>query len=309
MLELSNISKEYKKTGTRALSSISINAGKGERIALLGANGAGKTTLINIIAGIIRADSGKASLDGEDLFVHSPRVKSKTGIVHQEVIFDFVFTVREMLMLTEGYYGLKHDEAYMNYLLERLSLTEKKDVKSRSLSGGMKRRLMIARALIHKPEYLFLDEPTAGVDISQREEMYSFIKELNEQDMTYFLTTHYLDEAERLCDRIIVIRDGKIFSDSSAEEFKGLDGDKVKVRLTFSASGYRDDFIKAVQLAGIEDLSIDTANLRIMLEPKQLDLFFRKLADHSHALTSFAADQPTIEDVFRKVLEGSYAAV
>ncbi len=193
----------------KALDEITFTVKKGELFALLGPNGAGKTTLINCLNGLTDRDSGKILVMGEDPQKNPSFTKMKLGIVEQELVFDHFFSAIEILRIRRGLFGLPPDEAYLDWILEKLNLTDKRDAKPMGLSGGMKRRLMIAKALAHNPEILILDEPTAGVDIALRQNLYKFLKELQKEGKTIILTTHYLEEAEFLADTICIQASGK----------------------------------------------------------------------------------------------------
>ncbi len=193
-----------------ALDKVTFSIEKGSMIALLGPNGAGKSTLINILAGITNKSSGKAFINGYDLDKAANEAKLSIGVVPQELVMDPYFTPRETLNFQSGYYGVKKKNYITEKLLEKLSLKDKADSYVRYLSGGMKRRLMIAKAMVHSPPILILDEPTAGVDVNLRQTLWDSIKELNSKGTTILLTTHYLEEAENLCKDVVMIDKGKI---------------------------------------------------------------------------------------------------
>jgi ABC-2 type transport system ATP-binding protein len=208
-LSFQNVGKKY--GNFTALEDVSFDIQRGEFFALLGQNGAGKTTLINCLSGISNRTSGKISVAGEDPELHPESTKSKVGVVAQEIAFDPFFTPLEILRLQRGFFGKPKNEEYLLWLLKKLSLFDKKDVGGRQLSGGMKRRLMIAKALVHEPEILILDEPTAGVDVELRQNLWAFMRELRqEKNVTILLTTHYLEEAEALAERVAILHQGKI---------------------------------------------------------------------------------------------------
>ncbi len=193
-----------------ALDDVSLRVAPGAFIGLLGPNGAGKSTLINILGGLVLKDSGKVSLWGRDVDKDPRNARAAIGIVPQEVYMDPFFTPYAMLELCAGLYGLRRSERWNDTLLERLGLGDKKHVYSRSLSGGMKRRMMVAKALVHRPPILVLDEPTAGVDVMFRKHLWAFVQEMHAEGTTILLTTHYLEEAEALCEKIAIIDRGKI---------------------------------------------------------------------------------------------------
>jgi len=208
VLEVETLVKQY--PSQRALDGVSLSIFPGEIFALLGRNGAGKTTLIGSICGLVQKTSGKIRLFGVDLDVDPVTPRYSVGLVPQELNFDPFFTTRESLELQLGYYGRPADSARVDEVLERLELTNKADTLTRALSGGMKRRLLIAKALVHRPKLVFLDEPTAGVDVELRRDLWAYVRRLREEGTTVVLTTHYLEEAEELADRIGVIDEGKL---------------------------------------------------------------------------------------------------
>lgn len=193
-----------------ALDGVSLDIEEGEFFGLLGPNGAGKTTLISILAGLTRASSGRVLVHGSDVQTDYAAARHKLGIVPQELVFDPFFNVREALRFQSGYFGVKHNDAWIDELLESLGLTDKAEANMRQLSGGMKRRVLVAQALVHKPPVIVLDEPTAGVDVELRQTLWHFIARLNKEGHTVLLTTHYLEEAEALCGRIAMLKSGRV---------------------------------------------------------------------------------------------------
>jgi ABC-2 type transport system ATP-binding protein len=200
-----------RKFGTvQALNGIDLTVAAGEFFGLLGPNGAGKTTLISILAGLIRPDRGSARVLGHDVITDFRAARRALGVVPQELVFDPFFTVRETLEFQAGYFGLRRQRAWIDEILHHLDLTAKADANMRSLSGGMKRRVLVGQALVHKPPVIVLDEPTAGVDVELRQSLWGFIRKLNGDGHTIILTTHYLEEAEALCGRIAMLKAGRI---------------------------------------------------------------------------------------------------
>jgi ABC-2 type transport system ATP-binding protein len=193
-----------------ALCGVDLRVAPGEFFGLLGPNGAGKTTLISILAGLTRADRGTARILGHDVVADYREARRALGVVPQELVFDPFFTVRETLEIQSGYFGLRDNGAWIDELLHHLDLTSKANANMRSLSGGMKRRVLVGQALVHKPPVIVLDEPTAGVDVELRQSLWSFIRKLNREGHTIILTTHYLEEAEALCERIAMLKAGRI---------------------------------------------------------------------------------------------------
>ena len=211
------VSKVYRRgpSSVRALDGIDLRIGAGEFVGLLGPNGAGKTTLIQILAGLIRPTTGRTSVLGFDVVEQPMQARRCLGVVPQELVFDPFFTVRETLRIQSGYFGLGRNDAWIDELLHYLGLSDKADANMRALSGGMKRRVLVAQALVHRPPVIVLDEPTAGVDVELRQSLWAFIRRLNQEGHTVMLTTHYLEEAESLCDRIVLLRSGKVLADES----------------------------------------------------------------------------------------------
>lgn len=233
-LVIKDLRKKY-DNGTEALKGVSLTVEKGDFFALLGPNGAGKSTLIGITCGLVKKSDGSVSIEGYNIDHAHDVAKMHVGLVPQEFNFDVFTKVSEILYIQAGYYGISRTEArpQIEILLEKLGLQDKKDVQAITLSGGMKRRLMIARALVHKPTLLFLDEPTAGVDVELRREMWTYLRELNESGVTIILTTHYLEEAEELCKHIAIISSGEIKKEGTmAEVLQGRKLEEVYLEVT-----------------------------------------------------------------------------
>jgi ABC-2 type transport system ATP-binding protein len=201
-----------------ALSNVQFDIQEGEFFGLLGPNGAGKTTLISILAGLTRATSGSISVLGSNVQTDFAAARRKLGVVPQELVFDPFFNVREALRFQSGYFGVKNNDAWIDELLHSLGLTDKASANMRQLSGGMKRRMLVAQALVHKPPVIVLDEPTAGVDVELRQTLWQFIAKLNKQGSTVLLTTHYLEEAEALCSRIAMLKTGNVVALANTSE-------------------------------------------------------------------------------------------
>ena len=272
-LSFQNVQKRY--GDFTALHGISLEITSGEFFALLGPNGAGKTTLINCLGGILRRSEGSILVDGHDPEIASEITKTKVGIVQQEISFDPFFSALELLRIQRGLFGMKPDEKYIEWLLKKLSLWDKRDSTGRQLSGGMKRRLMIAKALVHKPSILILDEPTAGVDVELRDHLWTFLQELREKEkITIILTTHYLEEAEALAERIAIINAGKIVL--CEETKKLLKRQKREVHLTF-----QDKSTKTILLGYQENIG---------------DILTRE-----KNISDISVREPKLEDIFREV--------
>jgi len=219
-LEITQLGKTY-SNGKTALREISLSVPEGAFFALLGPNGAGKSTLINILADTVLPSSGEISLFGGDLLRDRATGKRHLGVVPQEIAFDPFFTPREVLHFSRGMYGKKPDHAWVDELLERLELSEHANKNTRQLSGGMRRRLLVAQALVHRPKLVVLDEPTAGVDVELRKRLWDFIRELNVSGTTILLTTHYLEEAQELCDHVAIIDKGSVIASQSMQSLLG----------------------------------------------------------------------------------------
>ena len=208
-ISFQQVEKTY-ASGVRALGGVSFDVQPGEFFGLLGPNGAGKTSLISILAGLARATKGKVTVMGHDVVDDYAAARRALGIVPQELVFDPFFSVRETLRIQSGYFGVRHNDAWIDELLASLGLADKADANMRQLSGGMKRRVLVAQALVHRPPVIVLDEPTAGVDVELRQTLWQFIARLNREGHTVLLTTHYLEEAEALCQRIAMLKQGKV---------------------------------------------------------------------------------------------------
>ena len=207
-VRLRGVEKHFPRV--HALRGVDLDIEPGEFFALLGPNGAGKTTLISILAGLTRATSGSVQIMGFDVIREYRQARRALGVVPQELVYDPFFTVRETLRLQSGYFGIRRNDAWIDELLANLGLADKADTYTRRLSGGMKRRVLVAQALVHRPPVIVLDEPTAGVDVELRQSLWSFIRRLNRQGHTVVLTTHYLEEAETLCQRVAMLKEGRI---------------------------------------------------------------------------------------------------
>jgi ABC-2 type transport system ATP-binding protein len=220
----------------KAVNNISLNIPEGEFFGLLGPNGAGKSTLINMLAGLAKPSQGTISVMGFDVQTQYQAARHSVGIVPQELVFDPFFNVREMLRFQAGYFGKgKENDRWVDEIIERLDLSDKASTNMRKLSGGMKRRALIAQALVHRPPVIVLDEPTAGVDVELRQRLWAFIKDLNRQGHTIVLTTHYLEEAETLCNSVAMLRAGKIVaSDTTKNLLKKFSTKNLKLRLNLN---------------------------------------------------------------------------
>src|SRR3982750_1873117 len=229
-IRIESLSKTYAAKGIPpkpALNDVSFDVPRGQIFGLLGPNGAGKSTLINILAGLVVKTSGKVNIWGFDIDEHPRNAKRSMGVVPQEIIFDPFFTPRETLEIQAGLYGIAASQRMSDELLAAMHLTDKANAYSRTLSGGMKRRLLVAKAMVHSPPILVLDEPTAGVDVELRRQLWDYVRQLNGQGVTIVLTTHYLEEAEQLCDRIAIIHHGRLIANETTRTLVGMAQEKA----------------------------------------------------------------------------------
>ncbi|WP_248662375.1 ABC transporter ATP-binding protein [Fuchsiella alkaliacetigena] len=294
-IEIENLNKSY--GDLQALSDINLEIKKGEFFGLLGPNGAGKSTLIKILAGLAHKDSGQVSILGTDIDRNHRQAKHKLGIVPQEVVIDPYFNPFEALKLQSGYFGIKDNEERINQILTTLGLADKKNAYARNLSGGMKRRLLIAKALVHDPEIIVLDEPTAGVDVELRSSLWKYIRRLNRQGKTIILTTHYLEEAEALCDRIAILNLGEIVAvDSKEDLINSIDKKIVEVKLSEQVKGVPTELTE-------HDFEIDenSKKLSFELSKKKLKPFLDKLYQSKLPINDLDISSARLEDVFLKL--------
>jgi ABC-2 type transport system ATP-binding protein len=297
-IRIEGLSKTYAGKGQPAklaLDDVSFDVPRGQIFGLLGPNGAGKSTLINILAGLVTKSSGRATIWGFDIDQHPRNAKRSIGIVPQEILFDPFFSPREALEIQAGLYGIPPSHRQTDALLAAMHLTDKANAYARTLSGGMKRRLLVAKAMVHSPPILVLDEPTAGVDIELRRELWNYVRELNRKGVTVVLTTHYLEEAEQLCDRIAIIHRGKVVANEPTRELIAKAQDKAVV-VTF------DRNIETVPTAPcFENIAL--------IDPRTLEITYRKdkvnagevlasLADNGLAIIDVSTRDPDLEDVF-----------
>jgi len=293
-IRIESLTKVY-EGGKLALDDVSFDVPRGQIFGLLGPNGAGKSTLINILAGLVTKSGGKAVVWGFDIDVHPRNAKRSIGVVPQEIIFDPFFTPRETLEIQAGLYGIRSAERQSDALLAAMHLTDKANAYSRTLSGGMKRRLLVAKAMVHSPPILVLDEPTAGVDVELRRQLWDYVRSLNQQGITVVLTTHYLEEAEQLCDRIAIINHGKVIANEPTRELLAKAQEKAVV-VTF------DRDLDRVPTSG------DFDNI-VLLDERRLEITYRKdkvnagqvlsaLAAEGLGIVDVSTRDPDLEDVF-----------
>jgi ABC-2 type transport system ATP-binding protein len=289
------IRQVHKRFGSlHALRGVDLAVEQGEFFALLGPNGAGKTTLINILAGLSRATSGQCAVMGHDVVSAYRETRRALGVVPQELVYDAFFTVREMLRFQSGYFGLKQNDAWIDELLYNLGLEDRANTYTRTLSGGMKRRVLVAQALVHKPPVIVLDEPTAGVDVELRQTMWRFIQQLNRDGHTVLLTTHYLEEAEALCGRIAMLKRGQVVAlDSTKNLLSSIAGCRVRLKLA--------DPLPAALLPQVVEQTGE--NYLLALSSFQaLESVLAELRLAGVSVQEMALQQPDLEDVFIRVM-------
>src|SRR5437763_6696052 len=293
-IRIESLSKIY-AGGKRARNEFSFDFPRGQIFVLLGPNGAGKSTLINILAGLVVKTGGKVTIWGFDIDAHPRNAKRSIGVVPQEIIFDPFFTPRETLEIQAGLYGIPPGERKSDELLAAMHLTDKAHAYSRTLSGGMKRRLLVAKAMVHSPPILVLDEPTAGVDVELRRQLWDYVRKLHAQGVTIVLTTHYLEEAEELCDRIAIINHGKVIANEPTRELVSKAQEKAVV-VTFDR-----DIAEVPTNVCFQNISL--------LDERTLEITYRK--DQANAgqvlgaltaaglgIVDVSTRDPDLEDVF-----------
>ncbi|PAJ75862.1 ABC transporter [Pseudoalteromonas sp. NBT06-2] len=302
-LSISGLTKTY-KNGVEAVKGIDLKVKKGDFFALLGPNGAGKSTTIGVIASLVNKSQGKVEIFGHDIDTHLELAKSKLGLVPQEFNFSMFETLNNILVTQAGYYGVPRNIAFerAEKYLKQLDLFDKKNMAARTLSGGMKRRLMIARALMHEPKVLILDEPTAGVDIELRRSMWDFLQELNDQGVTIILTTHYLEEAEMLCKNIAIIDKGIIVEDTSMKSLLAtLDKETIVLDLKQP--------VKKVNLNGYDFSMSDDHTLEVDIVKSQgLNSIFEQLSAQGNTVLSMRNKSNRLEELFISLLNKNKAS-
>ncbi|OER24332.1 ABC transporter ATP-binding protein [Listeria monocytogenes] len=297
-LEIKGLRKIY-STGVEALRGVDLTVEEGDFYALLGPNGAGKSTTIGIITSLVNKTSGQVSVFGYDLDTDIVRAKQQIGLVPQEFNFNPFETVQQIVVNQAGYYGVSRKEAIKRSekYLKQSNLWEKRNERARMLSGGMKRRLMIARALMHEPKLLILDEPTAGVDIELRREMWTFLRELNESGTTIILTTHYLEEAEMLCRNIGIIQSGELIENTS---MKSLLSKLQFETFIFDIEPYEEAF----EITGYNHVLEDKQTLSVEVERNQgVNHIFEQLSEHGIKVLSMRNKSNRLEELFLKITE------
>ena len=296
-ISINNLSKVY-DNGFNALKNINLNIKKGEIFAMLGPNGAGKTTLISIICGIVTPSSGKVTVDDFDIIDDYRETRSRIGIVPQELTLEQFETVFSNVSYSRGLYGKKPDPGHIEKILKQLSLWDKKDLRLRQLSGGMKRRVLIAKALSHEPSILFLDEPTAGVDVELRQDMWKVVEALRDTGVTIILTTHYIEEAEAIADRVGVINQGEIIIvEQTKELLKKMGHKKLTVELQEEIINLPKTLDKYKLTLGKNKMSVDYV---YNLKEKQTGItnLLQDLKDSGLKLRDLKTEQSTLEKIF-----------
>jgi len=296
MLVIDGVTKRFDKSDHVVLDRVSLSAPQGSFTALLGQNGAGKSTLIGILAGTVTPDTGNVSINGYSLAKRSAELKRSLGVVAQEIAFDYFFTVEETLSLQSGFFGISNNKAWIRLLLERLSLWDRRNDQVKTLSGGMKRRLMIAKALVHRPRLLLLDEPTAGVDVQLRQQMHEFLREMNSEGLTIILTTHYLEEAEALCDRVVLLHQGKILADTPRAEFMRMAGSHFMARIHATQP---ESLRAALRPHGLTDQESAGGVMHFSVPGSLRTQFLDSLGKHAKDIADISISEPRLVDVFR----------
>ena len=295
-VEVARIARRFGRV--QALDDVSLSVGQGEFFGLLGPNGAGKTTLISILAGLVRPDQGSARIMGHDVVADYRLARRALGMVPQELVFDPFFTVRETLELQAGYFGLAGNDAWIDEILHHLALTTKADANMRSLSGGMKRRVLVGQALVHKPPVIVLDEPTAGVDVELRQNLWAFIRKLNQDGHTIILTTHYLEEAEALCGRIAMLKAGRIVAlDSTRNLLSRFAGITVRLVAPSVPAAWLPRVLRregSVHFLGLE-------------RHAELESLLAALREENIEIAELALQEADLEQVFLRIMSGERA--
>ena len=296
-IEISGLKKIYnykKPNAFEALKNINLNIPKKSIFGLLGPNGAGKSTLINIIAGLVLKTEGHVKVWGNDIDINERNAKLSIGVVPQELILDPFFTPRETLHYQSGFYGVPKNENCVEEILETVGLTDKADAYPRSLSGGMRRRLMIGKAMVHRPPILILDEPTAGVDVALRQSLWKEVRKLNEAGVTIILTTHYLEEAEALCDSLAIVNKGQVIVEGQTSEMLNkLDKKELIISL-------ENDDANKIKLDGINITIMNKSLIKIAFKPSKINegTIIEKIYNSGAKIRTINSKEPDLEELF-----------
>jgi ABC-2 type transport system ATP-binding protein len=304
-IEISCLSKTYKKSKKSAekiaLKSIDLQIKKGSFFGLLGPNGAGKSTIINILAGLTNKTSGLVKIAGIDIDQNQQAAKFKIGIVPQELVIDPFFNVRETLEIYAGYYGIEKSKRRTDEIIEALGLKDKALSTPRSLSGGMRRRLLVAKALVHSPEILVLDEPTAGVDVELRNQLWNYVKKLNQAGTTILLTTHYLEEAEELCDEIAIINHGQVIACDKKENLMNVLSSKELIISCIDEVGA--EMLRLFPELQTKLLAED--KISITYDPQKIAVakILHTISDSKIQIKDISTKQPDLEEIFKHLIK------
>ena len=300
-LQIEAVSKSF--GAVNALRNVSFSVPRGEFFGLLGPNGAGKTTLINSVAGLCRLDKGVIKVMGYDVSADYQSARRALGVVPQELVFDPFFTVRETLSFQSGYFGIKNNDDWIDEILAGLNLLEKAETNMRSLSGGMKRRVLVAQALVHRPPVIILDEPTAGVDVDLRKNLWLFIQKLNDEGHTIVLTTHYLEEAESLCSRIGMLKDGELVMIELTDRLLQRDKECL-IRLRVKALARTG--LKPLESVLPDVLRVDSNEYLIRLSsPSEIENTLRDVRELQYEIDAMETENEDLEDVFLSIMKAN----
>ncbi len=303
-ISATGVDKTYRGDGgnrVHALKSVDLEVPRGGIFGLLGPNGAGKSTFINILAGLVIKSGGTAKVWGIDIDREPRQARAAIGVVPQELNLDAFFSPREMLEVQAGFYGVPPAERRTAEILERVGLADKSEAYSRSLSGGMRRRLLVAKALVHNPPVLVLDEPTAGVDIELRQSLWAFVRELNENGTTVVLTTHYLEEAEELCDRIAIINEGQVIAcDETRALVERLDNKELRITVTADLAELPD----SLRCFNVEQTNARTLTFRYRTRETEVREILDAVSTAGLAMADLSTEEPDLEDVFLALTRG-----
>ena len=295
-VDIAGLSRRYGRV--QALENVDLAVQPGEFFGLLGPNGAGKTTLISILAGLVRADEGHVRVLGHDVVTDYRAARRALGVVPQELVFDPFFTVRETLRIQSGYFGLRRNDDWIDEILHHLDLKSKADANMRSLSGGMKRRVLVGQALVHRPPVIVLDEPTAGVDVELRQSLWAFIRKLNGDGHTVILTTHYLEEAEALCGRIAMLKAGKVVAlDTKQALLSRYSGLTVRLVAPDIPPAWKDRLLR--RTGDVWHLGIES--------PSELEPLLAAMRVANLPVQELTLDEADLEQVFLHIMQSGAA--